>query len=316
VLLLVAWVGAAAYAMVHKIFDDPGEQVAPSLRESLIPLVVYALVGPAPTAVGRMLFGRELRESAVALQGNTLTGRLAALTTPATVLCYLCGLVIGLAVWVAWQWWPPGRQLSRYATTLVVLLAVTVALGWPAARMAARRAQTLAYESPAGGVHFSCGTLPVGPGAPAPGGPRQPVRTLIVTGFSCRTVTTFVGYRQQTSQTLSSSLSPLLAHTPEGVAITSRLVAAHYPTALIVAAGNRVNATPDRLIWLDPVDGHVTGEYHCGTGRSRPLFVRFARVPGGDDPALGHITEREERPTVVVNCEGQTLRLDPAHPPT
>ena len=42
-----------------------------------------------------------------------------------------------------------------------------------------------------------------------------------------------------------------------------------------------------------------------------PLGVRFANVPGGDNPANGHITQGEVAPEVVASCEGQIVRINP-----
>ena len=45
------------------------------------------------------------------------------------------------------------------------------------------------------------------------------------------------------------------------------------------------------------------------------MGVRFANVPGGDNPAEGHITEGEISPEVVVTCHGQTIRVNPTTGP-
>jgi hypothetical protein len=41
------------------------------------------------------------------------------------------------------------------------------------------------------------------------------------------------------------------------------------------------------------------------------MGVRFANVPGGDNPAEGHITQGEAGPDVVVGCEAQVLHINP-----
>jgi hypothetical protein len=45
------------------------------------------------------------------------------------------------------------------------------------------------------------------------------------------------------------------------------------------------------------------------------MGVRFANVPGGDNPAEGHITQGEVAPEVVVSCDGQIVRINPVTGP-
>jgi len=45
------------------------------------------------------------------------------------------------------------------------------------------------------------------------------------------------------------------------------------------------------------------------------MGVRFANVPGGDNPAEGHITQGEAGPEAVVICEGQLLSINPTTGP-
>ena len=81
--------GPEANVLVHNAVE-PGSTAKPLLA-------AYAIVGPAPTAVGRWLFAPELRDAAYALQENTEALRLAALWTASSALLYLCGLLIGVA---------------------------------------------------------------------------------------------------------------------------------------------------------------------------------------------------------------------------
>ena len=41
------------------------------------------------------------------------------------------------------------------------------------------------------------------------------------------------------------------------------------------------------------------------------MGLRFANVPGGDNPAMGHITQGEVAAEVVASCEGQIVRINP-----
>jgi hypothetical protein len=45
------------------------------------------------------------------------------------------------------------------------------------------------------------------------------------------------------------------------------------------------------------------------------MGVRFANVPGGDNPPEGHITQGEVAPEVVVSCDGQIVRINPVTGP-
>ena len=150
VLLMLCWVLAAAYAAAQGLQDHLGPVPVKTAGSGLVLLVVYAILGPAPTAVGRWLFAPELRDAAAVLQGNTVALRLSALWTPTTWLLYLCGLLVGATVWVAYQWWPPRRE-QRFAglsLALVGLVIITGAVGLPTATMAAKRVTTLHVREP------------------------------------------------------------------------------------------------------------------------------------------------------------------------
>ena len=65
------------------------------------------------------------------------------------------------------------------------------------------------------------------------------------------------------------------------------------------------------LLGLGLTDSAELWRYAAGMD---PLGVRFANVPGGDNPANGHIT-REVAPEVVASCEGQIVRINPTTGP-
>lgn len=313
VVLLGVWVASAGYAAYHGFLADTPEREPKTWGTGVPLLVAYALIGPAPTAVGRCLFAGDLRDAAAGLQVNTVSLRLAALWTPSTALLYLAGLLAGVTVWVAYQWWPPRRRLSfvGLSLTLAGSLLLCLGLGWPISTVAQQRVTTLLYASPSGDVHFTCGSWIL---APEPDGPvQQPTRTLVVTGFTCKTATTFAGYRQLATRTLPASLSPVRASTPDGTAITAKLVVAQYSDLLVMGMSDRVGGQINQLVGLEVGSPTVRWIYRC-PGRG-PLTVRFAAVPGGDRPELGYVSDTELTPQVVLRCGTTNLSFDPATGP-
>ena len=307
VLLMLSWVLAAAYAAAQGLQNHLDPVPAKTGRSGLILLVLYAILGPAPTAVGRWLFAPELRDAAAVLQDNTVALRLSALWTPTTWLLYLCGLLVGATVWVAYQWWPPRRE-QRFAglsLALVGLVIITGTVGLPTATMAAKRVTTLLYASPSSDVHFSCGSWILD--RPEVLGRPEPARTMVISGFTCKTVTTFSGYRQLGTRTLPASLSPVRAFTTDNRRIAGKIVVAQYAGMIVVAASDRIDTTANQLIGLNVEDTTELWRVRC----ARSLGVRFAGVPTGDAVERGHITRRETGPRVVARCDGRTVRFDP-----
>jgi hypothetical protein len=273
-------------------------------------LVLYAIIVAAPTAVGRWLFAPELRDAAARLQDNTVAMSRAALWTSSTALLYLSGLLVGVAVWIAYQAWPPRRERAFIGRSLIVLgiLIITAAIGWPATTQASKRVDQLTYASPAQEVHFGCGSWILDQPTTVPL-QRQPANTLVITGFNCQTVTAFSGYQQLSTHTLPVSLSPVLARTPDGAKISGRIVAAQYGDVIVVAGSDRFDVNANELLGIGITDSAELWRYACTHGP--PMGVRFANTPGGDNPAEGHITQGEVGPDVVVTCEGQTLHINP-----
>jgi hypothetical protein len=305
VMLLMFWVSVAAYVAAQGYQDRLGTPPPKNWRSGLPALVGYALIGPLPLAVGRGLFGPELREQAVALEGNTVALRLSALVTASTAWLYLSGLLVGVSLWVLYRWWPlrRGTQVTGLLIAMAVMLIITGAFGWTAGGLAAVRATQLQVRSPAGEGVFTCGAW-----ARPPSDPSEPVRTLGVTGVECRTVTIFEGYRQLSTGTVPSTLSPVEARTPENRPILSESVGALYGNIVVVAGTDRMDRAPTSLLGLRITDGSTAWELSCPDG----LTVRFALVEPGDDPARGHITQEDETvPQVLVGCDGRTSSLNP-----
>jgi hypothetical protein len=286
----------------------------PKTWHSGLPLLIaYAIIIPAPTAVGRWLFAPEMRDAAARLQDNTVALRLAALLTPSTLLLYITGLLVGAAIWVAYQAWPPRRQMAFVGRALIVIgiLIITAAVGWPATTLANKRVTELTYASPANEVHFTCGAWILDQPSTV-SQQQEPAKTLVISGFSCQTVTAYSGYQQLSTHNLQASLSPVIAHTPDGVRISGRIVAAQYGDVLAVAGSDRFDVNANVLMGIGLTDSAQLWRYSCGRGS---MGVRFANVPGGDNPAEGHITQGELPPEVVVTCQGQTIRINPVTGP-
>jgi hypothetical protein len=314
VLLLFVWVFSAGYAALHGFLDNLGPLPAKTWHSGLPVLIAYAIVIPAPIAVGRSLFAPAMRDAAARLQDNTVALRLAALWTPSTVLLYITGLLIGVAVWVAYQAWPPRREMAFVGRALIVIgiLIITAAVGWPATIMANKRVNELTYASPADEVRFTCGAWILD--QPSTVSPQQePAKTLVISGFTCHTVTAYAGYQQLSTHSLAVSLSPVIGHTPEGARISGRIVAAQYGDVLVVAGSDRFDVNANELLGIGLTDSAQLWRYACARGA--PIGVRFANVPGGDDPAEGHITQGEIQPEVVVTCQGQIVRINPVTGP-
>jgi hypothetical protein len=306
VMLLVLWLSSAAYAATQGYQDRVGAPPPKNWRSGLPALTGYALIGPLPLAVGRGLFGADLRDQAIALEGNTVALRLSALATPSTAWLYLSGLMVGVSLWVLYRWWPlrRGPQVSGLLIAMAVMLIITSAFGWTAANLAAVRTTQIARSSPAAEGLFSCGSW-VRPQAT----PNQATITLAVTGAGCRTVTIFEGYRQLSTGTVPTSLSPVQARTPEGRPIPGNQAGAVYGDVLVVAATDRLDEAPTSLLGLRMTDG---GEAWKPVSCPDGLTVRFSLVPAGDDVVLGHITEDGETvPQVLVGCAGKVRSLDP-----
>lgn len=313
VILMVVWVVAAGYATYHAYSAEPPEAQPKTWRSGVPFLAAYALIGPAPVAVGRCLFGGGLRDAAATLQVNTVALRLAGLLTSSTILLYLAGLLVGLTVWVAYQWWPPRRRLASVWLSLAVAASLlsTGWLAWPTNTAAEKRTTTLRYVSPAVARHFPCGSQLLAPGAPEAG--LAPSRTLVASGYRCRTLTVYSGYRQVGTLTAGSSFSPIKAATPEGRPISGHLISADYGEVAVAALSDRLDGRASRLQAVRLSDGAEVWSYTCASRQA--LGFRFAAVPAGDAPALARLTIRERSPRVVVRCDGHLSSFDPVTGP-
>jgi hypothetical protein len=304
VMLLLLWMFAAGYVAAQGFQDRLGTPPPKTLRSGLAALVGYALIGPLPIAVGRALFAPELRDMAVALQGNTVAFRMSALWTTSTLTLYLSGLIVGASLWVLYRWWPQrrGTQVTVLLVSMAVMLIITSGFGWTAARLAGVRTTQLALGSPALEPALSCGAW-----ARPQTNPREPMLTLGLTGSDCQTVTIFEGYRQLSTGTVDISMSPIEARTPENQPIPNETVGALYGDIVVVAASDRLDRAPTTVLGLRITDGSEAWRESC-----EDMTIRFASVPAGDDPTKGHITEEGENvPQVLLGCPGVSRSLDP-----
>ncbi|MBA3529874.1 MAG: hypothetical protein H0T91_11325, partial [Propionibacteriaceae bacterium] len=254
--------------------------------------------------VGRALFAPELRSAAVSVLHNDFTLRWAALLTPVTALVYLCGISVGALVWAGYLLWPPRRVSRRRGPVamLVLAMACLVTVGPLAARLAEDRAEAIRTESPADEIGFTCGEWAQRP-------PGRPAQTLIVTGLTCRRVTTFTGYHELTTGETASSLSPVNVETLDGRRISGQIVAAQYGDVLAVAATDRIDNRATEVLGLRLDDAAQLWRFSCPP--SRTLALRFAGAPGGDDQAAGRLTLKGEQASVIVDCGQGAVRLDP-----
>jgi hypothetical protein len=304
-LLLALWVTTAGYAALAGLLVDAESYRERRWRHGTVLLGAYAVVGPAPTAVGRALFAPGLRDAAATLQDNTVALRLAALAHGSTLLLYLSGLLVGVAAWAAYQCWPPRRDLRTGLRVLILVgsLVLTALVGSAAVGPAERRAAQIRQDSPADSAHFSCGAARL----ERPAGSGGPARTLVISGLTCTTLTTYEGYRQVTTRELPFSLAPVTVRDPDGRRLSGRVVSAQYGPTLVLAGSGRIDAAADQLLAVAVDDGHARWRWTCED--RRPLRLRFSGVPGGDVPERGQVGTG--RPAVLVVCGDRTTRLDP-----
>jgi len=310
ILLLALWVWAAGYAALCGLLVDVESRRRRRWRDGLVWLTVYAVVAPAPTAIGRALFGPELRDAAATLQGNTVALRLAGLTNGGNLLLYLSGVLLGVVVWAGYQCWPPRRDAATGLRVLVAVAALlsTAAVGGVATAESRRRADQLRFESPAASIRLGCGSARLERPRPTP--TTVPTRTLVITGLTCTTVTTFDGYRQLATRSLPFSLAPITVRSPDGRRLSGRVVSAQYGDTLVVAGTGRLDTAADQLLALRVGDASTRWAYSCADRRA--LRLSFAGVPSGPEPARGRLSGSEQQAEVRAVCGGRTLRFDPA----
>jgi hypothetical protein len=202
-----------------------------------------------------------------------------------------------------YRWWPlPGTQGTGLIIGIAVMLLVTGTAGWTASKLADARVDQLRNDSPALAASHACEAWVLAGSSP------RPLQTLMISGSGCRTVTRFEGYRHVAARAVPASLSPVDAKTPDGTQISGRVISAQFGQVIVLAGSDRLDHAADTLVGLRVVDLAELWRLRC----VQPVQVRFARVPGGDDPGRGHVSRNEKGPTVVAACAGNTLTFDPA----
>ena len=225
VLLLIIWVWSAGYASLHGFLDNLAPLPRKSWHSGLPLLAAYAIVGPAPTAVGA---GCSLRSYA--------TPRTHCRTTRWRCDSPLCGpqQCAALPLRTAARRRCLGRLPGMAAAPRCCVHRPLPDRDRHPDRHGCRRVASdqgrrervteLTYESPADEVHFSCGSWILDQPTTV-SQQREPAKTLVISGFTCRTVTTFAGY-QQLSTGISMSRchpsSPIRLRAPRSPDASSR----------------------------------------------------------------------------------------------
>ena len=206
VALLITWVWSAGYAALHGFLDN----LAPTPPRPGTAACRSSQRARSSARLRRQWVVGCSRLSSATPQQRSRTIRRCdwRLWTSSTALLYLCGLLIGVAVGLRTRRGPPRRDAAFLGRCLIVIgiLIVTGAIGWPA-RPWPKRVDQLTYASPADEVRFTCGSVdPRRADSCVPA--KEPVKTLVISGFTCQTVTAFSGYQQLSTHTLPVSLRP------------------------------------------------------------------------------------------------------------
>ena len=314
-LLITGWVVAAG-ATAWRTLWTPVEALPPRPTNPLWVVGLFALLYPVPLAIGRSLFAAELTPAARDLLDTDPTLRIAALNDFSTVACYLSGLFLALVVWAGYMLVPPQRPVqvpwvrSRASSVdplvarLVILVLCLVGLAGAAisaAETGPQRAEQLRSGSPAGDI-LDCAAW-------AAAQPGRPTASLIARGYQCRQVSAYVGYDQTGQLELANSPAPMRASLPDGRRISTRVVSGQYGTTVVLATSSRLDTQPDELVAV--AFGTAAQQWSFRCDDDGPLSVRFAAADGAEDAAAGHLTLRAEKPSVVIGCTNQAVRLDP-----
>lgn len=311
---LVVWAYAAVLTTWRSLFSDP-ETLPPRPRLRTKLLVAYAVVLPTSLAVGRRLFAPELAQAATDLADDPVGLRWAALATSATAPLWLSGLAVGAGCWaiatvVALRREPAlagaGRSRLVWPSTVLVVsvvLGLGVA-GLEGAGLATTRSTQIRTQDPASEMAFVCGSWSLPPERPG-----DPSRSLVAHGVTCRQLSAFVGFRQQTTTKIGGSISPVRADGPDGRRLTGRTVAARYGDLVVLATTSRIDNRADGLSAVRIGDASEAWSFVCPGDVT--VALRFAGSSGPPDAGAGRSTVAGERPSVVVTCGTATVLLDP-----
>jgi hypothetical protein len=304
VVLLAGWVVTALVTAWRSLWVDV-TQLPPRPLRALWLLAVYAALTPAPVAVGRWLFARQLRTAAIDISQSGVGLRWSALLAPSTFPVYLAGIAVGGLVAAGYVLVPPrraGTPVGISAVAGVAILLLLVVSGVLAHSAAGRRAEELRMGSPAGHVGYTCGAWTRSVAG-------LPAQTVIATGATCQRLTAYSGYRRLTGARLPESLSPIRAAMPDGRPISGKLISGRYGKILVVATTNRFDNRADLLVGVRTTDLSQAWQYACPDKKA--LTVRFAGSDDPPDPAAGRTGTPAEAPAVFVGCSGGQVQLEP-----
>ena len=304
-ILMIVWVGAGAAAAWLSMVVDVESLPPKSHGSGLLILAVFIVLGVPATAVGRLLFARDVRQVAAELQDNAAPElHTAALSLPENALIYFSGALVGVVAWLAYQIFPVRRDrrtavlTGALAGSLIFTLILVAFVTRPAASDQVHRLQT---ESPKGDLR-ACDWWIIDSTAPVK-------ETVAVDQDDCRRLIRYAGYVQQDLTYLEGPLSPIIAKTPEGAQIQSKVVSARYDNMLVVATSTEGDSRASAVRGLRLADGAEVWKWSCPD--LPQLRLRFAGVPTGDDAANGYLTLPGEPRSVVVGCPQVIKHLDP-----
>jgi hypothetical protein len=303
VILMIVWVAAGTAAAWLSMVVDVESLPSKSHGSGLLILAVFIVLGVPATAVGRMLFARDVHQVAAELQNNAEL-QTAALGLPENALIYFSGVMVGVVAWLAYQVYPVrrDRRTAVLAGGLVGSLIFTLILGAFVTRPAAAdQVEWLRTESPRDDLR-SCASWIIDPTAAVK-------ETVVIDETGCRRMIRYAGYIQQDLSDIPEPLSPINAKTPEGVQIQSDVVSARYDNMVVVATSTEGDSRASAVRGLRLSDGAQVWKWSCP--ERTELTLRFAGVPTGDDTAKGYVTMAGEPRSVVVGCPQLIKHLDP-----
>lgn len=321
-LLLTAWVATAWITVSRSRFVSVADLPERRLPVGwLVPL--FAVLYPLPLALGRALFAPEVGDAARELLASDPTQKFAVLTTPSSLLAYLAGVLVVAGLWAVFELVPPYGRIAvpwvrrRPVTVdpLVARILIAVLCGttllltvFPAAEAGRTQARTWLAGNPTGD-HLACATW-------VQQRPGRPTAFMLSRGDQCRTLVSYAGYTESGSAELEAALSPVKATMPDKRAITTRVVSGQYGAVVVVAGTGAVDQAPDELSGVSMDTAQRLWSFRCDDDKTMRLrFAGADPTPGATKAAglaAGHVTNADERPSVVVQCTNQALRLDPA----
>ena len=330
VIVVLVWLASTWWAVFHAVLAGLAARQPLTRRSGAVLVGAWIVLVPGPLALGRWLLAPGLRAEALALAGNTVGLRFAALLTSASVRLYLFGALLVLVAWLAYQCWPrPGHRRSwRWYVALAVAFVALVELWWTAQTVADHRVTELRYGSPGRELSSTCATWVYPPAAGTPA--DTPTETVAVSGSGCTTVTAYAGYHQLGTSDAGVSVSPVALRRPGAGGVDERsvgplptfpstrpttgpagaakpVVGARYGDVVVLAGSDRFDRTADQLVGVSLRGGPALWRFVCGD--KREVRARFAG--GQPDPASTVTVPGEPGDVVVMTCGSRRLRVDP-----